>query len=316
MALNKLTSALGSLDTSGLGNIAQMLGGGSSSVLSKGTSLLGSLFGDSMVSGLASTLGRVAGVNSGIAKSLLGYLMPLVLGKVATQWKNEGGTAHALKSLFAGQRDNIEAAVPAGFSLADIPEASDFRKPAYGTARNKVTEPVTAKSPAAWLIPAALALLGGFFLWHFLSGPKANQVAAEKSAAPVRDLTSHEVTAMKPVLPDSIDVPNLDSVRGNLGNLFKSLNTSLADVKDAASAERALPALEELNTKIDSASQILARLPAASTRALRPLIEQQLKDTTEKAKALSSIDGISARFKTLLQQIVDKVTKWISADNR
>jgi hypothetical protein len=306
----KLTNTLGSLDTSALGNIANMLGGNSSSLLSKGTSLLGSLFGDSMTSALASTLSRITGLNSGIVKSLLGYLMPLVLGKVATQWKNQGGTSQALKSLFADQRDNIANAVPAGFSLADIPDASEIRKPTYSTAHTKEREPVAARSPLSWLVPAALALLGGFFLWQFLSRPRANPPVADR-AVPAVD----EVEVMKPILPD-VDVPSLASVRDDLDGLFKSLDTTFTDIRDASSAERAMPALRELNTKIDSMNQLLSRLPEANRTMLRPALEDQVKIATEKANAANSIEGIGADFKSLIQEIVAKITKWITTDNR
>lgn len=305
----KLTNTLGSLDTGALGNIANMLGGNSSSLLSKGTSLLGSLFGDSMTSGLASTLSRLTGINSGIVKSLLGYLMPLVLGKVATQWKSQGGTSQALQSLFAEQRDNIANAVPAGFSLADIPEAGEIRKPTYATTHTREREPVAARSPLSWLVPAALALLGGFFLWQFLSRPRVNPPVAEATAP-----TADEVKVMKPVLPE-VDVPNLGSVRDDLGGLFKSLDTTFTDIRDASSAERAMPALRELNTKIDSMNQLFSRLPEASRTTLRPALEEQVKVATEKANTVSSIEGIGADIKSLIQEIVAKITKWITADS-
>jgi hypothetical protein len=37
---------------------------------------------------------------------------------------------------------------------------------------------------------------------------------------------------------------------------------------------------------------------------------------TEKANAASSVEGIGADIKALIQEIVVKITKWISADNR
>jgi hypothetical protein len=304
----KVTNALNGLDTSGFGNIAQMLGGNSSSVLSTGTSLLSSLFGDSMTSGLASTLSRFTGLNSGIVKTLLAYLTPLVLGKVANQWKNQGGTSQALKSLFAEQRDNIANAVPAGFSLADISDANDIRKPVYATTHTRDREPVAARSPLSWLVPAALALLGGFVLWQFLSRPRPNEAVAEKV-----ETAGDNVTAMKPVLPETIDVSNVASVRDGLGGIFKSLDTTFTDIRDAASAERAAPALRDLDAKIDAMNQMLSQLPESSRATLRPLIEEQVKVATEKAKAASSVEGVGAEIKAILQGIIAKITKWISA---
>jgi hypothetical protein len=304
----KLTNALGALDTGSLGNIAQMFGSNASSVLGQGTSLLGSVLGDSVVSGLSSTLGRFTGLNSGVVKSLLAYLMPLVLGKVATQWKNQGGSTSALTNLFAEQRDNIANAVPDGFSLDDIPSVSEVRTSAYSTARKLEREPVAAGSPARWIIPLALALLGGYLLWQYL--PRAG---ADRAVANRVDSTAREVTAMKPSLPAGIEVPSLTGVRDELSGMFKSLDTAFTDIRDAASAERAMPALRELNAKIDSMDQMLARLPETARATLRPAIEEQVKVVSEKARSVSTLDGIGAQFRELIQEIVAKVTRWITA---
>jgi hypothetical protein len=305
--LRKLTSALGGLDTSGLGNITQLLSNNASSVLNNGTSLLGSLFGDSMVSGLTSTLSRLTGINAGLVRTVLAYLMPLVLGKVATQWKNQGGTGPALKSLFADQRDNIANAVPAGFSLDDLPSVGEVRKPAYTAARKMDREPVAAGSAMRWILPVALALVGGYLLWQFFPRPGANQAAAERVSP-----TAAEVQTMKPVLPAGIDVPSLAHVRDDVGGLFTSLDMVLSEIRDAASAERAMPALRELNTKIDSFNQTFSQLHESAKTALRPEIEQRIKVAVEKANAVSSVEGVGAEIKALIREIISKITRWIS----
>ena len=73
-------------------------------------------------------------------------------------------------------------------------------------------------------------------------------------------------------------------MRDELGGMFKSLDTTFTDIRDAASAERAMPALRELNTKIDSMNQTLSRLPEAGRATLRPVIEEQVNAVAEKAK--------------------------------
>jgi hypothetical protein len=307
----RLTDALGGLDTGGLGNVAQMLGGDAGSLLNKGSSMLGSLFGDSITSSLAGALSRFTGMNTGAAKSLLAYLAPLVLGKVAAQWKDQGGGTQALKNLFATQRDNIAGALPTGLSLADIPGANDIRKAATTAARKAEAVHSSAGSTASWLVPVALVLLGGFLLWQFLS-----RRGAEQAVADAANEAADTVTAMKPVLPERIEIPGLDAVREDVGGMFKSLDTAFADIRDAASAERAMPALRDLNAKIDSMGETLSRLPAAARNSLRPVIEEQVKVTTEKANAVGSIEGIGAEIRALIQEIITKITKWISADTR
>jgi hypothetical protein len=307
----KLTNALGGLDVGSLGNITQLLGGNTGALLKNGTGMLGSLFGDSMVSGIANAVSRFSGLNAGMVKSLLAYLLPFVLGKVAGQWKNQGGTSQALKSLFADQRDNIANAVPGGFSLADIPGLTGTKGPASTSRRTAEVDRPAARSTASWLVPLALALLAGFFLWQFLSRPKADQAAVKKPAE-----TVDKSLPMKPALPAVTDVPDLASVRDNLSGLFKSMDTALLEIKDAGSAERAMPAMKELNSKIDAMNLILSRLPESSVVALRPFIEEQVKAATERANTASSVVGIGDQIKALIQEIVAKITKWISADSK
>ncbi len=246
-------------------------------------------------------------MNSSTVKTLLAYLLPMVLGKVAAQWKNQGGTSQALKTLFADQRANIADATPAGFSLSDIPGLPAARPAANAPNRRVEDEPVAAGSPMTWMLPLALALLGGFFLWQFLSRPQAQQAAVEPPAT-----TPDTVVAMKPVVPETAPL-ELSTVRDNFGQFFTSLDSSLSDIRDAASAERAKPALAELDTKIDSMSQMLTQLPAASASALRPLIEKQAQGALEKANAALATAGISPEVRALLEQIVAKIGKWIAS---
>jgi hypothetical protein len=128
-------------------------------------------------------------------------------------------------------------------------------------------------------------------------------------------MTTEAVTAMKPALPAGME-QSIATVRDDLSGLFESLDTSLTDIQDAASAQRAMPALRQLNTKIDSVNQLVSRLPEASRTLLRPTLEEQVKVATEKANAASSIDGIGSEIKALIHEIVTKISKWISADNR
>jgi hypothetical protein len=155
----------------------------------------------------------------------------------------------------------------------------------------------------------AAALLGGFFLWQFLSRPREAQVADRDVAT-----TTEQTTVMKPVVPDAVDVPDITVVRDDIGSLFKSLDTTLTDIRDPASAEQAMPALKDLNAKIDAMNRVYSRLPEASRTTLRPVMEEQAKIAAEKANAANSMDGIGAEIKALLQEIIGKLRKWISAD--
>lgn len=119
----QLASALGGLDLGMLGNLAGVLGGANSSKVSNlGGGLLGTLFGNTATSAIVETLASFLGIKGGVARSLLSYLAPVVLGTVAKQLTSSGKSidASGIQSLFADQGRNIESAMPAGLSLGDF----------------------------------------------------------------------------------------------------------------------------------------------------------------------------------------------------
>ena len=126
--------------------------------MQRGFGLLNSLFGDGMISGIANAISRYSGINFDAAKKLLAFLMPMVLGKVAAQWRSQGGTVGALTSLFADQKRNIADAVPAGFSLADIPGLAGAGEAVRDTATHttrRATETAEAATGSARELAAA-----------------------------------------------------------------------------------------------------------------------------------------------------------------
>src|SRR5262249_1372814 len=83
---DKLAQSLGKFDTSSLGNMIGMLKGDSQSLQKQGTDLLGSLLGGTALSGLGGALSKFSGLGSGLVQKLLGYLMPIILGTVASRF--------------------------------------------------------------------------------------------------------------------------------------------------------------------------------------------------------------------------------------
>src|SRR5262245_23254569 len=179
----KLSSALGGLDLGKLASFASLLGGDRNTVAQQGQNLLGSLFGDSLVSNIASSIGRYAGLDAGTTKTLLSFIMPFILGKVAGTWQNKGGSPSALQGLLADQKESIADALPGGFSLGSIPglpsadaalrtagraasaageAATDAGRRAVGAANRAAGAAADATtSLLSWLLPlAALVLLG------------------------------------------------------------------------------------------------------------------------------------------------------------
>ena len=74
-----------------------------------------SLLGARDQSALVGAVGQFAGLGQGKSGSLLGMLAPIVMGTVAQQQSARGPDASSIANLFASQKDNIAAALPADF---------------------------------------------------------------------------------------------------------------------------------------------------------------------------------------------------------
>jgi hypothetical protein len=193
-----------------------------------------------------------------------------------------------------------------------VPGLADIKKSAQSVGRAVEAEKRAATSLASWLLPLAILLVGGFLLWKFLAGREVPKAAVESAKAAV-EKTKEVGESVAKAVPEAMAVPDLAKLQENFGGLFKSMDTAFSGIHDAATAESAKPALQELNTKIDAMNAVLAKLPAPTAAALRPFLEEQVKQASEKANAASSTNGIGADIKSLLQEIVTKITKWISA---
>ena len=98
------------VDSGIMGNLSGLLSGGAntSSLLSTGASLLGSLLGGDKVGGLTSALASVAGIKPSSATSLLGIATPLLLGTVKKLVGDQGLDAAGLANLLLGQKGFLE----------------------------------------------------------------------------------------------------------------------------------------------------------------------------------------------------------------
>jgi hypothetical protein len=272
----KITSALSRFDTGSLGQVSRMLSAQPGDVLEQGNGIVQALFGRSTVSGIVGALSRFAGIGSGSGQKLLGYLMPIVLGAIAGRLTGKGVNPQGLASLLADQKANIANAVPSGFSLADVPGVAATRETARAVGQ---TAQQTATDIWKWVLPAIgvvalVALIG----WYF----------------------SGRTTAPK--------VPDLAQVSGDLTGSFKSLTESLTGIKDAASAEAALPKLKELDGKLDGMKALVDKLPDAEKGKVADLIKGSFGKLEDQFAKLLWVPGVGDKVKSTVDGIMGKLS--------
>ncbi|MBX2952601.1 MAG: OmpA family protein [Leadbetterella sp.] len=154
---------------------AALRGGKAAGLISAGSGILSSLFGDK-VNLLNGLIGNISGLKAN-ASSLLNLTAPLIMGVLSKKVKTEGIGVAGLASLLMSQKDAVKATLPAGMgSILNINSLGDFL--GEGTA---AVAPVTEEKKGGsggllpWLL-LGLLILGGLYFWKSCQN-KASGVA-------------------------------------------------------------------------------------------------------------------------------------------
>jgi hypothetical protein len=283
-------------ETGTLGKLADMLGGdGQSSIIGRGSQLLGSLLGSRDQNALTEAIGRFAGMGQGNSGSLLGMLAPIVMGTVAQQ---QGSlNANGMANLFAGQKDNIAAALPAGFGkllggtglLDSLGGAARDAGSAVYTAGSAGRRAAAGAAPAAarwlWLIPAAVIAAG---LAYWLNGPA--QQAVQQNVASAQNLTV-----------GGVDIGKQTS------DSLSTLRTTLSGVTDVASAKAALPKLQQVTDQIDKTDGMIGSLSADQRKGLANLVTPTMSAVNQLFDKVLAIPGVGEVLKPTIDTVKAKL---------
>jgi hypothetical protein len=280
--VQKLLPALEKFDSGSLGNLGNMLSVNPNGLMEQGGGLLNSLLGGGINSGIANAVAKFSGLGSGVVQKLLSYLMPLILGGVAKNFVGKALNAQGLANLFADQKANIANALPSGLSLADVPGMA-----AAGSAVRSAAGHVqdTSANAMKWLVPllalAAIALLA-YLLWPKTT-PGPTPLAATTRVTDVAGMTT------------------------DLTNTFNTINDSLSGITDAASAEKALPKLRDLNAKLDGLKTQMDQLPAEGRAKIVDLIKSNLGKLENTFAKQLWVPGSSREIKPVMNDTLGKM---------
>jgi hypothetical protein len=289
-----------------LENFAGSLGAGNqSSLIEQGSQMLSSLLGSRDLGSLAGAIGKYTGVGQGGISSLLGMLAPVVMGTIAQQ---PGATQPGrIASLLASQKDNITAAIPPGLSkqlsgtgLLDslggaartaTATGSEWASSAARTTGDAARTAGDAGRSAAsnnwlyWLIPAAaIAALAVYFLTK-----PPEQVAQEPG------------TAGQNVAVNATDVGK--QVTDNLSNLHQTLS----GITDPASAQAALPKLQEASAQIDKVQNLSGRMSPEQRKVVAGLVNPVMPSLNQLFDKVLAIPGVSAELKPAVDALKAKL---------
>jgi outer membrane protein OmpA-like peptidoglycan-associated protein len=276
-----------------LGNLGNLFGGGgNSSLLSSGASMLSGLFGDK-VGGIASLIANFAGIKQGSVSSLMSMAAPAALGFLGKHASDNNLSAGGLGSLLASQKDSIMKALPAGLgnlssmlglgSVASaVSSATSHVKEAASTATHQATE--KASGGVKWLMPLLLLVLAGGLLWYF---SKSCGNATHETPAADTTVKTEEITPAPtpdPVVPVSFKVklPGGKELDANKGGIEDQLVAFLGTDWKALGADSLkkiwfnfdnlnfdlgkATLLPESEKQLDNIAEILKAFPAAKVK--------------------------------------------------
>jgi hypothetical protein len=300
----KLVSALEPFGAASIDSLVNKMSNHPGSVLEQGAGILSSLFGNNTITGIVNTLSRFASIAPGATQKLLGYVTPLVLGAIASKFTGKSINAQDLASLFADQRASIAGAMPAGFSMSDVPGLATAARAVRSAARG-----VEAKSHSLmrFVLPLAGIAVLAALLWMFLP-TRSNPVPQVENPAVVTRAQSPDI-ARAPVMESAKPLdPDVSNLKAELTDTFRKLTETLSSVKDSQSAETALPALQELEGKLDVVKTSMKDLGAAGKATISTLVkatEVKLRELIEKVLA---IPGVGEKIKAVADSIKTKLT--------
>jgi hypothetical protein len=296
-------------ETSTLGKFADMLGGGiQSNFIERGSQLLTSLLGARDQSALSSAIGQFAGLGQGKSSSLLGLLAPIVMGTVAQQQGAGGLNASSIASLFASQKDNIAAALPAHFGkllggtdlLNSLGGAGRFAVSAGTQATRATTAAASAAGNVGQRAGAAAATSYNWLYW-FIPIVAIAALLVWFLTKPAEQLAQQGATVAQNLMVGGVDVSK--QVTDSIANL----RSALGGVTDTASAEAALPKLRDITTQIDQVDELVGRMTPEQKKLLAGLVNPLTPTLNQLFDKVLAIPGVSEVLKPTIDLLKAKL---------
>ena len=296
-----------------LSSLADVIGEpGQKALIDQGASVLTSLLGGKTVSALTDAVGEYAGVTGSGSKSLLGLLGPVVLGVLGREQRDRGLDASGLANLLTSQKNNVSAALPAGFSkyLSGAGILDDVTP-----SRTRYASQAPARTPPSiwpWLLGALILLGLGALAWNLLQGrhkqvaETANPKIEGQVTAPAEAPYAGLFAKLKGIKAGDVDVGDLATSAVN------DLYTSLQGIKDEATAQSSMPGLTKASSEFDQLTGVLSQLSPENRKTLADLfasIRPNLDQLLDKAIAIPGVGSIIKPAVDAIRERLDTLTK-------
>ncbi len=319
----QLLSTLRNVDPSIVDKFSSLLGSQGTNVAQQGNSLLGGLFGGSMIAGLAGVVAKFTGLRQETATTLIGTLAPMVLGVLSKHTQAQGLNVSSLAGLLAGQKKNVEAALPPGMAplLSNVPGLQGFLGPTGDAARSAADTSRAAVSSAGqaardtatetrskmpgWLVPLAVLVVLALLLFQFLKPRPAPPAANEAPTA----TETPAATAAATETPAATAAPAgaTANFTGQLTGVLTGVTQTLSGVHDADSAKAAVPQIKDASSKLDSLKTVWAQLPDSAKTEVRTSVTPKITAVQDLVTKVEAMPGVGDILKPAADDLVSKL---------
>jgi hypothetical protein len=297
-----LGGVLSKLDPNILGNLGDLIGGSNQQqFVNQGQGALNSLLGGNAVNAIAGALGKFGGVDENRGLTLAGMLAPAVLGTLAKTQKDSGLDAKGVAGLLASQKDNIAAAMPAGFS--DLLKGTGVLDSIAGNLKAAApampATPASSKGIFGWLVPLAAIVGAVFLLTNYM-----RQQATEPPATPAPAKVEAPAT---PAAKVEAPAPAAD-LAGQVTKALAGLTGTLGGITDEASAKAALPGLQDIAKQIDGLKSAAGLLSGDAKAPVAGAVTGALPAILAAVEKALGIPGVGELLKPVLGPLVANLT--------
>jgi hypothetical protein len=222
------------------------------------------------------------------------------MGTIAQQGGRELD-GRGIAGFLAGQKDNIAAALPSGFGkllggtgLLDSLGSATRAAGAAGKETFRAVSDATRRPPDSaasagwvwWAIPvAAIAALALYLLSN--SGRETVQQGANTA--------------------QTLSIGGVD-IGQEMTDTIGNLRTTLSGVTDTASAQNALPMLQQIAGEVDKIGNLGTQMTTAQRAALAGVISPQMKSLNDLAQKVLTTPGVSDVLTPALQPLMAKIS--------
>ncbi len=302
-------------DPSILNTLESAIGGaGEHSIVKDGVTALESLLGGgSALSAIGGALSKLTGLGEGAASALIGILTPAVLGTLGKVKADQGLDASGLAKLLESQKQNISEALPP--ELGDLLSKAGVPGFAAAAQTPQAERPVAKPAPAAQR-PAPAEDAPQPFNWRMVLAAVAALALASWlyfGNWPARVVEQTKTGAGQTVQNLSVDGVDLKS---STQKALDGLKTALLGVTDRASAQAAIPQLENGTIEFDKLRDLASKLPIDAKSAFAVLVAQLRPSVEELFNKVLEFPGVASIAKPVIDGLRAKLDALSKAESK